>query len=275
MSTNVRRGIAASILWQAWLPIALVVLWFAASAGSTSPFWPPLAKIFESMGAWAVSGSMWADLAFSFGNYFAALAISLVVGLAGGVVIGLMPRVAAVLDPYLDILRSLPVVVFVPVVILVMGIGAAPKVFLIALACVWPILLHCIEGVRSIQPSVFETTRAYRIPLALRIRKVVLPGSLPQIVVGVRLAITVGLVMLVVSEMYGASYGVGYFILDSSQKFRLADAWAGTILVGVIGWAITAVYAVVEHRLLAWHRQEDGSAGGAAQANRSKKKVRK
>ncbi|UOR01873.1 ABC transporter permease subunit [Leucobacter allii] len=257
--TVTRRGRLAVALWQIWLPLALLLLWFVASAGSSSPFWPPLSDIFAAMLDWALGGGMAADLAFSFGNYLVALALALLVGIGAGIVIGLTPRAARVLDPYLDLLRSLPIVVFVPIVVLVLGIGAFPKIFLIAVACVWPILLHTIEGVRSIAPSVFEAGRAYRIPLGLSVRKIVLPGALPQIVVGVRLAITVGLVMLVVSEMYGSTHGVGYFILNSSQRFKLADAWAGTLLVGVIGWAITQAYAALEHRLLAWYRQDDGA----------------
>lgn len=246
-----------SFIWQAWLPVALIALWWCISANSSSPFWPPLSKILSSIGAWAASGELWGDLGFSFGNYAVALVISIILGVGLGIWIGLTKKLAAILDPFLDFLRSLPNVVFVPIIVLVLGIGAWPKIALIAFACVWPILLNTIEGVRQIQPAIFEATRAYRIPLRLNIRRVVLPGALPQIAVGLRIGITVGLVMLVVSEMFGASQGVGFFILDSSQRFKLADTWAGTIVVGVIGWVITAIYGLIEHRLLAWHRQED------------------
>lgn len=249
----------ASFVLQAWLPVLLVIVWFVVSGVSTSVFWPPLTDILGALGTWAVSGKLWADAVFSFSNYFLAIALSLVVGLGFGVAIGLMPRVARVLDPFLDFFRSLPIVVFVPIVILALGIGREPKVYLIFLACVWPILLNCIEGVRSISPSIFETTRAYRVPVRLLIPKVILAGALPQIVVGVRLAITIGVVMLIVSEMYGATQGVGYFILQSGQRFQLDAAWAGTLFVGVIGWALTAVYALFEHRLLRWNRQDDGA----------------
>ncbi|MEO9247085.1 ABC transporter permease [Citricoccus nitrophenolicus] len=246
-----------SVLLQAWLPVTLILLWFVASASSTSVFWPPLTEILGTMGQWASSGGLWSDALFSFGNYFLALLLSLAIGLALGTAIGLMPRVGLIMDPYLDFFRSLPNVVFVPIIILTLGIGREPKVFLIFIACVWPILLNCIVGVRSIQPAIFEASRAYRIPLRLQIPKVVLAGALPQIAVGVRLAITIGIVMLVVSEMYGATEGVGYFILQSGQRFQLAAAWAGTLLVGVIGWVFTSIYALAEHRLLRWNREQD------------------
>lgn len=264
-------GPVASILLQAWLPVALIVLWFVVSANSESVFWPPLTTILGALAEWAVEGSMWSDLVFSFGNYFAALALSIVVGLAFGVAIGMLPRVGQVLSPFLDFARTLPIVVFVPIVILTLGVGRGPKIFLIFLACVWPILLNCIEGVRAISPSVFETARAYRIPLRLRVQKVVLAGALPQIAVGVRLAVTIGIVMLVVSEMYGSTEGLGNFVLQSGQRFQLPRTWAGTIVIGVIGWAFTALYALLEHRLLAWTRQ-DGDAMTRRPARRGIKK---
>jgi len=249
-------GPVSAILLQVWLPVVLVLAWFLVSAQSTSVFWPPLATILAAFGDLAASGTLWSSLAYSFGNYFMALILATVVGVAIGTAIGLMPRVGQVLSPYLDFLRTLPIVVFVPVVILTLGVGRGPKVFLIFLACVWPILLNTIEGVRSIQASVFETARSYRIPLALRIRRVVLPGAAPQIAIGLRLAISIGIVMLVVSEMYGSTEGVGHFILQSGQRFQLPETWAGTLLIGVIGWLFTALYMFGEHRVLAWTRQD-------------------
>ena len=254
---NVRTyGPLARILLLAWLPVTLVVLWWVASSQSTSVFWPPLSTIGQSFLDWVGSGTFWSSLAFSFGNYAAALVLSAVVGIAIGVAIGMMPRVGAVLAPFLDFFRTLPIVVFVPIIILTLGVGREPKVLLIFLACVWPILLNAIEGVRAIPPSVFETSRAFKIPLGLRIRKLVLPGAAPQIAIGLRLAISIGLVMLVVSEMYGSTEGIGHFILQSGQRFQLPQTWAGTLLIGVIGWLITALYMFVEHRVLTWTRQD-------------------
>lgn len=264
-------GPVATVLLQAWLPIALIVLWFVVSSQSTSVFWPPLTTILGAFGEWAASGTMWSSLAYSFGNYLFALILASIVGIAIGTAIGLMPRVGQVLSPFLDFFRTLPIVVFVPIVILTLGVGRGPKVFLIFLACVWPILLNAIEGVRSIQPSVFETSRAYRIPLALRIRRLVLPGAAPQIAIGLRLAISIGIVMLVVSEMYGSTEGVGHFILQSGQRFQLPQTWAGTLLIGVIGWLFTALYMFGEHRVLAWTRQdaETRRAGRVSKGDKS------
>lgn len=264
-------GPISRVILLSWLPIALVILWFAVSSQSDSVFWPPLTTILGAFGEWVASGTLWSSLLYSFGNYLVALLIATLVGVSVGTAIGLMPRVGQVLSPYLDFFRTLPIVVFVPIVILTLGVGRGPKVFLIFLACVWPILLNAIEGVRAIQPSVFETSRAYRIPLVLRIRRVVLPGAAPQIAIGLRLAISIGIVMLVVSEMYGSTEGVGHYILQSGQRFKLPETWAGTLLIGVIGWLITALYMFGEHRVLAWTRQdaETRRAGRVSKGDKS------
>lgn len=259
------------IFLLAWLPIALIALWFVVSAQSESVFWPPLTEILASFGEWAASGMLVGSLLYSFGNYLVALIMAAIIGVGVGTTIGLMPRVEQVLSPFLDFFRTLPIVVFVPIVILTLGVGRGPKMFLIFLACVWPILLNAIEGVRSIPPSVFDTSRSYRIPLALRIRRVVLPGAAPQIAIGLRLAISIGIVMLVVSEMYGSTDGVGHFILQSGQRFMLPETWAGTLLIGVIGWLLTALYMFGEHRVLAWTRQdtETRRAGRVSKGDKS------
>lgn len=259
MATSQTRGSMSPIknlLWQAWLPIGLVLLWFAVSAGSTSPYWPPLTKIVDVLITELTVGRLGGDILYSFANYFMGLGVAIVVGLTVGIAVGSNTWLRNVFMPFLDFARASPPVVFVPIIILAMGIGPEPKVFLIAFGCVWPILLNTVEGVRSIPASVIETSRAYKIPLHYRIAKVILPGALPQIVVGVRVAITIGIVMLIVSEMYGSSQGVGYFILLSGMNFALAATWAGTIFIGIVGYVFTALFAAFEHRMLRWYRNE-------------------
>jgi ABC-type nitrate/sulfonate/bicarbonate transport system permease component len=251
-----RQPPLANILTQAWLPLAIVAAWFAVSAGSANPYWPPLQKILESLGTGFAAGTLWSDLAFSFTNYFLGLAAAFVAALALGILVGEVELLRKAFMPFLDFARATPHVSFVPVIILAFGIGAGPKVFLIAFGCLWPILLNTIEGIRTIPASIHESSRAYRIPLRLRIFKIILPGALPQIVVGVRVAISVGIVMLLVSEMFGAEKGIGYFIVQSGANFAIPETWAGTIVIGVIGYLLSMAFAVLEKRLLRWHHRD-------------------
>jgi ABC-type nitrate/sulfonate/bicarbonate transport system permease component len=146
-------------------------------------------------------------------------------------------------------------VAFVPVIILTLGIGAAPKIFLIFLGSLWPILLNTISGVEGINPAILETARSYRIPWRLRLRRVILPGATPQIVAGVRVALSVAVVLMVVSEIYGSPVGLGNFILQSGSSFQVTDTWGGTILIGLLGYALSVLLLAVEHLLLGWYYQ--------------------
>lgn len=245
------------VLIHMWLPIVLIGAWFAVSAGSTSIFWPPLTTTLTALVESFTVGEMWSNLAFSLSNYLVGLCIAVVVGIAGGLIIGRLSLLRSAVMPLLDFARSTPQVSFVPVIILALGIGALPKILLISVACLWPILLNTVDGVTRLPASFDDTVRSYAIPLRLRIFKVFIPGALPSVVVGIRIAISVGIVMLIVSEMFGASQGIGYFITQSGQSFNMPATWAGTILIGFIGYALSATFAAFEHKLLAWHYQID------------------
>ena len=196
------RALVVSILKQLWLPVVLVaILWFA-TARSTDFYFPPLSQMLDALWHGLTDGNLKSDLMFSLRNILAGLAIATVVGVGLGVMIGEHKRLQVATAPLLDFARATPTVAFVPVIILTLGIGAAPKVFLIFLGTLWPILLNTISGVRGINPAVREIARSYRIPWGLRLWKVVLPGALPQIFAGIRVALSIAVVLMVVSEIY-------------------------------------------------------------------------
>jgi ABC-type nitrate/sulfonate/bicarbonate transport system permease component len=245
--------------------IVVVILWFA-TAGSTDFYFPPLSQMLSALWQGLTEGSLKSDLAFSLRNIIIGLAIAIAVGVGVGLVIGEHKHLQQATAPLLDFARATPTVAFVPVIILTLGIGAAPKVFLIFLGSVWPILLNTISGVRGINPAVRETARSYRIPWHLRLLKVVLPGALPQIFAGIRIALSVAVVLMVVSEIYGSPIGLGNFILQSGSSFQVTDTWAGTILIGILGYGLSLVLLACEHLSLGWYFQRAPSTRRAARA---------
>jgi ABC-type nitrate/sulfonate/bicarbonate transport system permease component len=240
---------------QLWLPVLVVVALFVVTARSTNFYFPPFARMLGAMGDGLIHGELRQDLWFSLKNILLGLALAIAVGVLAGLVIGERPALRQATAPLLDFARATPTIAFVPVIILTLGIGAAPKVFLIFLGSVWPILLNTISGVESINPAVLETARSYRIPWWLRLRRVVLPGALPQIFAGIRVALSVAVVLMVVSEIYGSPIGLGNFILQSGSSFAVADTWGGTILIGLLGYALSVVLLVFEYALLGWYHQ--------------------
>ncbi|WP_406440648.1 ABC transporter permease [Streptomyces sp. NBC_01613] len=243
------------ILRGLWLPALVFVVLLLSTAGSTSFYFPPLTEVLASLWRELLHGGLFGDLLFSLRNILCGLALATVVGVGAGLVIGEIRTVRLATGPLLDFARATPTVGFVPVIILTLGIGSGPKIFLIFLGSVWPILLNTVSGVEAISPAVHETSRGYRIPWPLRLRRVVLPGALPQILAGIRIALSVAVVLMVVSEIYGSPVGLGNFILQSGSSFHVAETWAGTILIGILGYGLSVLLLLVEHRLLGWYHQ--------------------
>jgi ABC-type nitrate/sulfonate/bicarbonate transport system permease component len=204
---------------------------------------------------------MVADLGYSLTNLFAGYLIGCAVAIVAGLVIGQSERLHLATRGLLTYARAIPQLAFVPVLILALGIGAAPKIFAIALGTLWPVLLNTIQGVRGISPAVGETTRAYRIPPSLRLRKVILPGASPQIFAGARVALAIAIIVTVVSEMYGSTKGIGFFVLQSGQRFAILDTWAGTLVIGVLGYVLSLLMLLVEHFSLGWYQRRTPRRG--------------
>jgi ABC-type nitrate/sulfonate/bicarbonate transport system permease component len=248
-----------AIVERFWLPAALIALWWFATRNSTSFYFPPLSDILATLWNDLVAGPLPRDLAVSLTNLGAGIAIATVLGIAFGLVIGQLEFVRQITAPALNFFRAMPPASIVPIVIIAMGVGPAPKIFIIAMTCFWPILLNTIDGVRGTAPAVRDTARAYRIPRHLMLLKVALPAAMPQIMAGIRVALAVGLVLMVISEFFGADAGVGYYINDNSTRFAMRQTWAGTILVGILGYVLSALFLMIERRLLGWYFQEAGT----------------
>lgn len=246
----------AGFLKQVWLPALLVAAWWVLSSGSKSFYFPPLSDILSALWTDLASGLLVGHLEVSLGNLAAGLAIATVLGVAAGLLIGEMETLRRITSPTLNFFRAVPPASIVPIVIIALGVGAAPKIFIIALGCFWPILLNTIDGVRGTSSAVRETARAYRIPAHLVVFRVALPAAMPQIMAGIRVALAVGLVLMVISEFFGADAGVGFYITEASTRFATRQAWAGTILVGILGYLLSAGFLVVERQVLAWYFQD-------------------
>jgi ABC-type nitrate/sulfonate/bicarbonate transport system permease component len=259
------------IVRSVWLPACLLAIWLIASAGSTSIYFPPLADIGATLFRELFHGEMGRNLLLSLYNLAIGLAMAVVLGVALGLLVGRAEAFRRIVSPVLNFLRAVPPASIVPIIIIALGVGAAPKIFVIALGCFWPILLNTIDGVRGTSPALIETARAYRIPAVLFISRVALPAALPQIMAGIRVALAVGLVLMVISEFFGADAGIGFYITDASTRFAIQETWAGTILVGLMGYVLSSLFLLIERRLLYWYFQEEANAPGRQTSRRRNK----
>lgn len=247
----------SALAWEIWLPIVVVVLWLALSAGSSSFYFPSLAKILDQAGAvWFFDGIV-ENLLPSLFRILVGFGLALVIGVVGGILLGLLPRFEETIRPILEFLRSTPGVALLPIATIFLGIGDTMKIFLIALASMWPILLNTIDGVRSVEPVLLRMSRSYKLPLRERIRFIYVPNAAPQIFAGARLALTIATVVMVVTEMIGSPGGIGYFILDSQRSFNVLNMWTGIVMLGVLGYLLNFVFRLVESQVLDWHNKKN------------------
>lgn len=236
-----------------WLPIVLIAAWWVLSAGSTNPYVPSFQAILDVLIRDLGDGTLAVAAGWTLLNLSLGLAFAVVVGVSVGVLLGEWEAAREVIGPIVDFARSVPQVALVPLIIGALGIGIWPKVLIIAIACLWPIMLNTIDGVRGVEPVARSMSKIYRIPRVLHFRRVVLPAAAPQILAGVRVSLGIGVAVMVVAELFGSDRGLGYYILNSAQTFQFPKAWAGALLVGVIGYLLTLVFAIFERSTLRWY----------------------
>ncbi|MGW6731661.1 ABC transporter permease [Streptomyces sp. NPDC055013] len=248
------------VMFVGALPAVLVTVWWAASAGSTDVYWPPLRTILEAFPDVWTAERLRADVLPSVLRLTGGYASAAVVGVALGTVIGSYRRVRAVCEPVLEFLRAVPPPVLVPVIMLFAGIGDTMKVTVIASGCVWPVLLNTVEGVRAVDPVLAETARSYGITGVARLRKVVLRSASPQIFAGLRQALSIGIILMVISEMFAASNGLGFTIVQFQRGFAIPDMWTGILVLGLLGFVLSVLFQRVERRVLGWYHGLRASA---------------
>jgi ABC-type nitrate/sulfonate/bicarbonate transport system permease component len=237
------------------LPVLLVALWWMLSANSTSFFWPPLSTIARAFPQTWTADPIRHDVLPSLARLTAGYLIALVAGVAAGTAIGSSRTLRALCEPALEFLRAIPPPVLIPVIALFAGYtGWTAKVITIALGCVWPVLLNTVEGVRSIDEVLRDTARSYRLGRLTTLRQVVLRGASPRIATGARQSLSIGVILMVISELFGADRGLGAAIVQFQRGFAIPQMWTGIILLGLLGVALSGVFRLVEHRTLAWYR---------------------
>jgi ABC-type nitrate/sulfonate/bicarbonate transport system permease component len=235
------------------LPIALVVLWWALTLGSTNFFVPKPLQLLEIFPEVWFGERMTRDVLPSILRLLAGVLISIVIGILLGMLIGSVRLLRQLTEPALEFLRAIPPPVVIPVFMLIIGINDQMKIAVIIFGCVWPVLLNTIEGVRAVDGVLSDTCRVYGISGGARMRYLVLRSASPQIMTGVRQSLSIGLILMVISEMFGASSGLGYTIVQFQRTFSVPEMWTGIVLLGLLGVALSIIFQFTEKRVLRWY----------------------
>ena len=243
--------------------VVLVVAWELATRLAANPFFPPPSKIVKNMRELWLSGpasqlllnkNVHHDIAPSLNRLLSGWAIAALLGVTFGIALGRSRKLVDYLGPLLHFLRSLPPPALLPVFVVVLGLNSTMQLSVIVFGVSWPILINTIDGAQSVQPTQIETARVFRVSRPRWLLGVVLPAASPKIFAGLRISLSLALILMVISELIGTTDGLGRALDDAKSEFSIPDMWAVVVLLGILGYLLNAALLAIENRVLRWHR---------------------
>ncbi len=234
--------------------LALVGLWWAASHGGwiSRVFLPTPEATWTSLREGLDGGELAQFTRATTARMVEGWLLASLLGVALGALIGVSHRARAYLQPTLEFVRPLPASALLPLAISIFGLSPNMVLSVVAFGAMWPVLLGTIHGFAAVEPRLVEVSRCLQLSRSAFVRKVGLPNALPDILAGMRLSLTVALIVAVVGEMIASQPGLGQAILLAARAFRASELFAGIVLLGLIGLASNALLALAERRLLKW-----------------------
>jgi len=207
----------------------------------------------------AKSGQLTEALRVSLSRVVVGGLIGGVLGILVGLLSGFSHLAESVLDTPLQALRAVPFTALVPILILWLGIGEAPKIAIVAFAVFFPLYINTYAGIRSVDVKYAEVAHVYGLGRLAVARRVLLPGALPSILVGVRYALALSWISVIVAEQLNASSGIGFLLVNARQFLQVDVMFVCLVLYALLGVLTDLAYRVVERRLLVWRRGFDGA----------------
>ncbi len=232
--------------------IAGAAVWEAAGHVASAAFWAPLSATLESLAATARSGVLVRQILSSFQLYLAGLALAILVGAPFGLLLARVRWLRVALENYIMMLYATPMVALIPFILSMMGFGFAPKVLVVFLFAVFPVLYNTVEGARSIRPELVEVARSFRSSEWRLWCDVMIPYTLPFTMTGIRQAIARGLVGMVAAEIFLSPSGLGQMIMMGSQNFDTAGLLAAILIIVLLGVGLMDFGRFLEDRFAAW-----------------------
>jgi NitT/TauT family transport system permease protein len=241
-------------------PAALLAMWHFATVGRPASLIPPPHDVwlelwdlaFGGINDDAYSKTLHIHLLASVSRVYGGFALALMVALPLGMLIGRVPLIRQLIDPTIQILRPIPVTAWLPLAMIIFGLGPRSAFFLVFLGAFYPILVNTIFGVRSVEPRLFEAASMLGCSGSAQFFRVVLPAALPSIFTGMRLGLGFAWVVIVVGEMTGVQTGLGAIIMEARQLSRTEIVICGMIVIGTVGFLSDRLVVLIGRRLLSW-----------------------
>ena len=241
-----------------WLGLVGIVVFFGAWEILTrteilNPFYfPPFSKIIAKGIEQFANGMIWEHMWFSLKNFSAGFALAVVIGVIAGVPMGWYKGISRTFDPLLSGIYATPLIALLPLIIMLFGLGPMSKIIMTILAAVFPVMINTMTGIAYTDHRLITMSRAFGAKDSTIFLKVSIPGSLPYIVAGMRVALGRALVYIVVAEQYGAAMGLGYLSSLAAQRFQMAAMFVPIVIIAALGAGLNELLKAAERRLEKW-----------------------
>lgn len=257
MSRLRRLGMQLAVL------VAALVVWEVVTEQVEAPYFPPPSVFFPQLQLVWFSGPpaqlfLTDDALHSLLPSLAKLASGWAIAAVGGVLLGLalgrFRALAQYLDPVLQLGRAVPPPTLIPLFLVVFHLGTTLEIATIAFGVVWPVLLNTMDGAASVDRLQLDTAKVFRLGPFARLFRLILPSAAPKIFAGMRVSVSIALILMVIAELMGGGEGIGEDLVDAQRTFQLPAMWGFIVILGVLGYLLNTLFLVVERRSLRWYR---------------------
>lgn len=254
-------------LSRAWLLLLILGVWEGYARVQGSVFFPPVSVIFERFLSDWVSGPashLWLSEQFfssagtSLGRLAQGWGLAVIVGVVIGLVLGFVPTLNHMYAPMVRFWIAVPNAILLPVVVKVFGVTDAMNIFMIFFGTVWLVIIKTADGVASLDSMYLRVARSLHIGKGQIFTRILLPAVLPDIMAGLRISIGIGLILMIISEFFATTRGLGYDIQYYQQVFDYEGMWSAFVLIAVLSLLLNTALSHLEARLLHWHRRSEG-----------------
>ena len=234
--------------------IVVIGVWELLSVLRVEPaiLLPGPGDVIDAFGQMFTSDTIWQDLGASGAELLYGFALAAVIGIPAGILLGWYRRVGYLFDPFVNFFYSIPRIALGPLLIVWLGIGLSSKVTLVFLMALFPIVINTTTGIRDVDSQLVRASRCFGGGDLQIFRTIALPGAVPYVLSGLRLAVGQALIGVFVAELMGAQHGIGLLMNNAGQQFQTATVFAGLIIFAIAGFALTTLLRRAEQHFDAW-----------------------
>lgn len=243
------------------LPVLILVVWEVVSRTGlvNTLLLPPPSKVFATLWQAALDGSLFVNLWFSVKRWILGFVVGGGLGLMLGGINGVSLRSETLTDTTVQMLRTVPFMGLTPLLVMWFGLGEPPKIILIAAASFFPVYVNTLAGVRNVNRGLVEVGQAFELSKVELMRRIIFPAALPEILTGVRYALGIAWLALVIAELMAAESGIGFWLLQGREAVRVDIVLASLFVFSGAGKLMDWALRLLENRLLHWRNAFKGT----------------